>query len=364
MSGGSSPSGETRYTWNEDMAPRWNTMLNAAPWEAGMMNQDGSFGIKPRAQYTGERHAPLTYDQTAAGSNIRSLNDLSLGTIDVGNKARQQTSRTLSGDYLGEGPSGNPYMGLAPAASNPYIGGNEYQGANPSTDRNLFAGNNPYFRDTLMQGMDDITSQYQKGTAADTTRMFNLSGAFGGSAHQNAIANNEAGLGKTLNNYTNSMLNQQYDRSAGLEDSYLGRDIANQQQNVGRNSGLAENAINRGFQNFTSGLDRGMQGWEGERGRQMQATGLGQNEQGMALQRAGAQMGVGEMYQNQDQKNRDFSFDQWNQNQQHPFQMMDWLSGLYGRAQGGMAPNSAVYSSGASGAMPYVGAGMSLLSMM
>jgi hypothetical protein len=359
--GGSSPSGETKYNWSEPMAPRWTGILDSALRGAFDVDSAGGWTPKPRAQYTGERYAPMDYNQFAAGENIRSLNERSTGTIEAGNAARGEVSKTLGGGYLGE--QGNPYMGLRTAGMNPYIGGNEHATQNTQTDRNAFAGNNPYFRDTMNQGLEDITSAYQNGTAADTTRMFNLAGAFGGSAHQKKMANNEAGLGKSLGNFADSMLNQQYNRSASLEDSYLGRDLQNQQSNASRQSGLMESQIGRGFENFNRGLDRGMQGYEGERGRMMQATGLGQNEQGMALQRAGAQMGVGDMYQKQGQQQRDFNFDQWNQNQQHPFTMMDWLSGLYGRAQGGMAPNSQVYQSGASNAAPYAGAALGLASL-
>jgi hypothetical protein len=364
MGGSSAPSGETRYNWNEDMGPRWNSLLNTAPWAANFdMNEAGNVtGIKPRAQFTGERFAPMDYNQFAAGENIRSLNERSTGTIEAGNAARGQISNTLGGGYL-EGPGSNPYAGLDVPAMNPYIGGNQHMNQNTTTDRNAFAGNNPYFRDTMNTGLEDIANAYQRGTAADTKSAFTRAGVFGGSAHRDTQANNEAALGKSLSGFADSMLNQQYNRSAGLEDSFLGRDVQNQQFNKGQNASLMENQLNRGFQNFNSGIDRGMQGWEGERNRMMGAVGAGQNEQGMALQRAGAQMGVGDMYQNQGQKQRDFNFDQWNQNQQHPFTMMDWLSGLYGRAQGGMAPNSQVYQSGASNAAPYAGAALGLASL-
>jgi hypothetical protein len=328
MSGSSSPSGETKYNWNEDMGPRWNNLLNTAPWALGMVGSNGQLQIPERAQYTGERHAPIAYDQYAAGSNIRSLNERSTGTIEAGNAARGQITNTLGGGYLGEN-GGNPYMGLNPAAGNPYVGGNQYMGESPA------------FNSMMGDVMGDMASGYQQGTSAETTRLFNHAGAFGGSAHQNAVMNNQAALAKGMGQTANQMRSQQFDRSAGLKEAELGR----------------------GFQNYNAGLDRGMQGWEGERGRMMQASGLGQNEQGLALNRAGAQMGVGEMYQQQGQKERDFLFDQWNQNQQHPFQLMDWLSGLYGRAQGGMAPNSQVYSSGASSAAPYAGAALGLASL-
>lgn len=113
MGGSSAPSGETRYNWNEDMAPRWNSLLNTAPWASGAFTfTDGNVtGLKPREQYTGERFAPVAYDQRAAGTNIRALNDYSSNPVTSMNAARSQIEGTLGGQYLGEGPKGNPYMG-------------------------------------------------------------------------------------------------------------------------------------------------------------------------------------------------------------------------------------------------------------
>jgi hypothetical protein len=337
MSGGGGAQGETRYNWNDDMAPRWNNLLNTAMWQGFTQNPDGSMAVRDRETYTGERFAPLQYDQTAAGSNIRSLNDQSLGTISVGNNARKEIDKTLSGGYL---------------QGNPYIGGNQHANQNTVTDRNMFAGNNPYFRDTMLSGMEDITNAYQRGTAADTKSAFTRAGVFGGSAHENAVANNEAGLGKNLSQFADSMLNQQYNRSAGLEDSYLGRDVQNQQYNRSTSSGLAENQLNRGFQ-----------GYEGERGRMGNAVGQGQNEQAMALQRAQAQMDVGSMFQNQGQKQNDYLFDQWNQTMNHPYSVLGNLSSLYGQAMGGGGMTQSVYGGGPSNAQLGIGAGLGLMSM-
>lgn len=318
MSGGGGPSGETKVEWNSDMAPRWNNLLNAGINNAFQVNPDGSYGIRPRETYGGERFAPITYDQYAAGSNIRSLNDLSTGTIQASNDARNVISKQLQGGY-----------------SNPYE--NQYT----QTDRNLFAGDNPYFRTAMNTGLEDIANAYQQGTAADTTRQFALSGTFGGDAHMKKMANNEAALGKNLANYADSMLNQQYNRSAGLEDSFLSRDLQNQQFNK-------------------SGA---MGAYDSEAARRMQAIGYGQNEQNMALDRANAQMGVGSMYQGQDQKNRDFQFDQWNMNQNHPFTSMNWLANLFGQSVGSGGMNQSIYQGGSSSAAPWLGAALGAYSM-
>jgi hypothetical protein len=372
MSGGGGAQGETRYNWNSDMQPRWNNLLelgmNTGFRPDGRFDADGNQGweVRPREVYGGERYAPLAYDQTAAGSNIRSLNDMSLGTVSVGNNARREIDRTLTGGYLGEpsqGGSGNPYMGLATAGTNPWITGNQFMDQNTTTDRNAFAGDNPYFRDVMNQGMEDITSAYQRGTGQDLKRAAGMANAFGGSGYQQQLAQNEAGLGKNLGQFANTMLNQQYDRSAGLEDSFLNRDVQNQQFNRNTSAGLRENEMNRGFQNFNMGLDRGMQGYEGERNRQMQAIGQGQAEQGMALQRAGAQLDVGNMFQNQEQKSRDFNFDQWTQTMNHPYSVINQLAGLYGQAMGGGGMNQSVYGGGPSNAQLGIGAGLGLMSL-
>jgi hypothetical protein len=213
------------------------------------------------------------------------------------------------------------------------------QGA--STERNQYAGDSPYFENDLQAGMDDIIGGYQRGTSADTTRMFNLAGAFGGSAHQNAVANNEQGLGRTLSNYVSGRRDDQYNRSAGLEDSYLGRDLNAQQQDLSRVSQLEENRLNRGSNAY-----------EGERGRQMGAIGAGQNEQALALQRANSLVGIGDAQRGYNQDIINQGYNDWQAQQQHPFQQLDWLTGLFSRAQGGMSPNSTTTSTGYS-ASPY-----------
>lgn len=302
MSGGGGASGETRYNWNDDMAPRWNNLLNYGMNQAFEVRADGSIHAKPRQSYTGERFTPLQYDQLAAGTNIRALNDYSSDPTRAMNAARYGIEDTLRGDYL-SGAKSNPSANLDAANLNSYISGNEYMGESPA------------FNSMLQDTMGNMAEGYEQGTSAELTRLMNMSGAFGGSAHQRALANNQSALAKAMGQTANQMRSAQFDKSAGLR----------------------ENELNRGFQNFNMGLDRGAQAYEGERNRMMGAIGAGQNEQGLALGRAGAQMGVGEMFQNQGQKQNDFLFDQWTQAQNHPFTVMNLLSGLYGQAMGGGA---------------------------
>jgi hypothetical protein len=348
--------------WSDSIAPFW---ANALSWGQGLTQQtnpDGSPGFGQYKPYTGEvqglrdtssgngwfasnpgqRIAGLTGDQEAAANNTRTFLNQEWNPAATMNRANDrldayghpiansgsaingaigQTEDTLGGQYL-TGPNANPY-----SRNNPI--------ANASSN---FAGYSPQFRGVMDEGANDITQKYQQGTAADTTRMFNMAGAFGGSAHQQAMANNEAGLGKTLKDYYGGMLNDQWNRSANLE-----------QQDFARQGQLNDSFLNRGSQNY-----------ENERQRQMGAIGLGDNQQSLALQRAQAQMGIGDMFRgyNQDLLNQGYGDFTDRSNQQ--YKMLDIMSGLLGRASGGMSPSFTQTSSGYS-ASPYsqlIGAGL------
>lgn len=324
--GGGGQSGTTQYNWNEDMAQYWKPELASGQ---GLSDQ-------PYQRYPGQRIADINSDQNAAMGAIRHFTDSS-GSPTT-RAADGQAYETLSGNYL-RGVDQNPWA----REINPFM----LQGA--QTGRNAYGGDSPYFQADLDAGMDDITGAYQRGTSADTTRMFNLAGAFGGSAHQNAVANNEAQLGKTLSNYATGRRDAQYGRSAGLEESYLGRDLQNQQFDLNRAGQLEENR-----------LGRGMSAFEGERGRQMGAIGAGQNEQQLALQRFNARMGIGDVQRGFNQDILNQNFNDFSDQQQYPYRQADWFSGLLSRAQGGMSPNSTSTQAGYS-ASPYsqiLGAGL------
>lgn len=323
--GGSGNSGTQRYEWNETLAPQW----------ADTLSYGRSLRDRPYERYTGQRIADLNSTQTGAMDMITNL-ATGRGT-DATRAAGNQATATLSGHYLDEGA--NPWAGVS----------NPWREVQTETSRNEYAGDNPFFRQSLNSELEDITGAYQRGTSADTTRMFNLAGAFGGSAHQNAMANNQSALARQLANTANQRYEGQFDRSSGLEENFLNRDLQNQQYMRSSGSQMDENTINRGFSGF-----------EGERGRMLGALGAGQNDQALALQRMQAMLGVGDMYRgfNQDHINQNFA--DWQEGQNYPYRQLDMFSGLLSRAQGGMSPNMS-YTSPGYGASPLssvLGAGL------
>lgn len=305
-SGGGGGGGTTQYNWNDDMAPQWRNVLGDASNVYNTPYQSYQNG-DPNALVAG-----LSPDQQAAMGNIRTFtSDPSRGVSNpasVLNDAQIQEANTLSGNYLMADPYANQ-------------------------DNSYGDPNNQYFQNYMKSGADDITNAYKQGTAADTTRMFNLAGAFGGSAYNNAVGQNEAALGKTLNNYTSGMMNDQYNRSAQL-----------QQQD----------------------LARGSQAYQNERQRQTGMVGSAQNEQGLTLQRAQALMGVGDANRSYNQDILNAKYNTYNQQKQYPYTQLDYLTGILSRAQGGISPNSTTQQSGY-GASPYsalLGGGLAAYGLM
>jgi hypothetical protein len=294
--GGGGGGGQTEYVWNDETKPYWQ----------GSLSQAGQLAGQPYQPYTGQRIANINQDQTDAMGNIRLYaSDPTYGVQDPNqaqNAGINQEKATLEGQYLQSDPFAT-YQ-------------NDYSGTS-----------SPYFQNTLNQGLDDITRSYQQGTAADTTRMFNQAGAFGGSAYQNAVSANQYNLGKQLGNYTQGMMNDQYNRSAQLQEQ---------------------------------DLTRGSDAYQQERGRMIGALSPTQNEQNLALGRANAQLSVGDAQRSYNQDLLNQNYNDFTQAQQYPYNELDFLTGLISRSQGGMSPNSTTTTSGYS-ASPFsalVGAGL------
>ena len=293
--GGGGPSGETTYKWNDDMAGPWRDVLKLGSDLHG----------RDYTPYPYQRIAGINNDQQASMNVIRQMTDA--GGLPVTQAANNQTQSTLEGDYL----NSNPYAN----ASNPY------------------SGFGSQFQNVLRSGLEDIGNQYKNTTSADTTRLMNHAGAFGGSAHQNAVANNEAGLAKQMGNYVAGMTNDQFNRSAGLQEG---------------------------------ALNRGAGAYEGERGRMMGAVGAGQDAQNLFFQGANARMGIGDINRSFDQDSLNQYYNNWQELQQHPYRQLDYLTGILSRAQGGVSPNSTATQSGYA-ASPYsqlLGAGLLGYGMM
>ena len=255
-SGGGGQSGQTRYDWNDTVGSYWGGPPGAdGRGGGGVLGWAAQEAMKPYQQYGGDRIAAQNNDIWTGQQRVRDM-AASGGPSDTA-AARRSAGQIASGGALGA----NPFM-----------------------------GNSPQFQTMLRSGQEDITNAYKQGTSADTTRLMNLSGAFGGSAHPNAVANNENALGKQLSQYTAGMQNDQYNRSANL--------------------------------------------MEGALGRQMQAIPLAFQGQGLSNDMNDRLMGIGGQNMDYQQRFLDMNQNDWNQAQNWGRNNVGWLASILGGAQG------------------------------
>jgi hypothetical protein len=275
MCGGGGGSAATTREIPDDLKPVWYGSIDRAVSESEKQFQPYAGG-DPNA-----RIAPMQWLHGKAAFNTEALADAIGSPAPAINAAQNQATNTLNGNYL----SG--------AQSSPYTRPNQYQGMN-----------NPYFNQVLQQQQDSIRSNYDNTTSPELTRLMNMSGALGSSAHVKAMSNNQANLAKQLADTDAGMRNTQYDRSGAMDEAALGR---------------------------------GMQAYEGERGRQMGAIQGGYGAQDSAFQRLQGLMGMGDMYRSYDQDVKNYQYQNYMDDQNENRYGLDFLTGVLSRAGGGFS---------------------------
>jgi hypothetical protein len=260
----------------------WNDAIaphwaDALSWGSALKDPSGFGAYKP---YPGQRIAGFDDDQSKAMDDIRWYADNPEGFLY--GQGNNQLQKTVGDDYL------------------------TGQGANPFVSQNQYEGENPYFNSVVKRGMGNIADTYKEATAPQERANAVMMGTLGGGDYQRSVAKNEEALAKQLSDYDSQMRSGQYDRSANLYENYL---------------------------------QRGSGAFEGERGRQMGAAGMSQADQGLTLERAKARMGVGDIERGMTQDYLNQYFGDWQDQNNQQYKMLDFYSGLLGRAQGGMSPN-------------------------
>lgn len=191
-----------------------------------------------------------------------------------------------------------------------------------ATVANPFMGGNPYLDQMINASNAKITDQYKRGVAAQTDAAAARAGAYGGSGYQEAVQHNQEQLLGSLANNTNSLLSNQYNQSANM----------------------AENALNRATGAYDNTMTRALQGAQ-----------IGQGQQGLDLGAIQAMIQGGQIPMAYQQKILDAGQNYYNQQQQAPFTLMDFLGGALSRASGGMGTQTNTVP-GQSNAMGLLGA--------
>lgn len=135
---------------------------------------------QPYQAYPYETVAPFAQDQESAMDMVRQQATGEQNPLY--NASQQQTLNTINGDYL-----------------------------NPST--------NPYLQQTYDQAADRMTDAFSRGTAAQTDSAFARSGAFGGSAWNEAQQANQTALGDSLAGLAANMYGGNYSQERSRQQA-------------------------------------------------------------------------------------------------------------------------------------------------
>lgn len=274
MAGGSSGSSNVTQTTKQEVAPQ------LSPYLAPFMQQASSVAMRPYQTYQGERIAGFTPDQQAGFNMTR--------------QAANQGQQALSG---AQGAVGNIVAG----------------GSRPdsiSVGQNALLGqSNPYLQAAIDTAQGDITRNFNNSVANNTDAAMARAGAFGGSAWQQAQAENSRQLAGELGRVAGDMRMADYGLQAQLGESDLNRRLGADQFNV--NSGLQGTA------------------------QQLQAAGMipGLSQAGYA--NAQALLGIGDAIQGQNQGRLDLAYQDWLGGQNYPYQQLDVMGNAIRTLMGG-----------------------------
>ncbi|MGB6105639.1 MAG: hypothetical protein WBF88_17490 [Pusillimonas sp.] len=333
MSGGGGGSSSTTQTTKMEPPPQ------LAPYFAPFMQQASSVAMTPYQSYGGQQIAGFTPDQLAGFDMARNTANQAQGAL-AG--ASGQLNSTIGGQYMGYSPGTNAYLG---ATSN--AGQNAYLGATTSVGQNTHLGqNNPYLNSAIDSAHGDISRTFENSVFNNTDAMMARSGAFGGSAWQQAQAENARQMSNELGRTSNDMRMADYGLQAQLSESDVNRRLQAQQNDLARNAGLSGQDLDRSLQaqqtDFArnaalsqAGLDMANSNFQNERLRQLQAAGMvpGMAQAGYANSQA--LLGIGDAQQAQNQGALDLAYQDWMQQQNHPYQSLDVMGNAIRTLMGG-----------------------------
>lgn len=310
MSSGGGSGGSTTTTQN---LPDW-----AQPYAQQLLQRGSDLSNTTQPTYTGQTTAGLSDSQNAG------IGNLNQAASNAGNLAQQ--GQQFASQYAN---------GSGPQISNPYTGN-----VTASNAASSFAdpANNPYLASSVAASNQAITQAYNNSTAPQTLAQFRNAGAFGGSAQQQATANNEYQLGNALSNNTANMYNSAYNTAAGVASQN-----AAQQNAVNlSNQAIGTNANNAYNQNVSSNYFN-----NGYLGNQALNTASGLNSAyGTA---AGNQLTGGAVQQQNSQDQLNAAYQQWYNQVNQPYSQLSTLSSALSGALGSGAGTSVTQQNAGSG---------------
>lgn len=281
MSGGGGGSSSTTQTTKVEPAAQ------VAPYLAPFMQHASAVAMRPWEAYAGKRIADFTQDQLAGFDMARQNAQQAQQSLQGAN---QYLNQTIGGQYLGYSPQ------QVQAGTNPYYG-----------------QNNPYLQQQINAAQQDIVRSFNNSVANNTDAAFARAGAFGGSAWQQAQAENANQLAQNLGRVANDMRMQDYQLQAQLGESDLARQLQAGQ--------------------FNAAL--GDQAYQAERARMLQAAGMLPGMAQAGYSNAQALLGIGDAQQAREQGKLDLAYQDWLAEQNYPYQQLDVMGNAIRTIMGG-----------------------------
>lgn len=250
-------------------------------------------GFQP---YTGDRY-----------SDFNNTQNLGIGMTQNRALNGSQTMRNAEGNL-------NNIMGMGPYGATQ----NRYGDVNAMN--NAYAGSNPYLDSAVQRAQSSVVDQFNNMTKPQTETAMQQSGSFGNSGYQQLLQNQQKAAGRQLGDIASGMYMQDYGNQQQLAESAIGRNFQGQQfnANMGQDYANRNDAVR-----------------QQQIGNQFQAINTAPAFGNAAYQDAQQLMNVGGMQQDQNQRNLDFDYQQFQDAQNLDYKQLAAMSGIFGSNLGG-----------------------------
>jgi hypothetical protein len=149
------------------------------------------------------------------------------------------------------------------------------------------------------------------------------------------VNNAEAGLNQMMDGSANPYLDAMYNQAAGKVAGSVNSNFA---QGGRYGSGAHTGALTEGLGNMATNLYGGA--YEADQGRRMQAIGMAPQFAQQDYADMGQLMNAGQIIQDQNQQNRDFGYEQYQEEENLPYKQLAAMSGIFGSNLGGQSTTS------------------------
>lgn len=156
----------------------------------------------------------------------------------AGRRASFDPSNPMAGRRATVG--GNAFLGQTTG-----VGSNQFLGRETEVARNRFLDeNNPFLGQVIDNTLGDVTRAFNQQQAPQQLAQFAMGGAFGGSAHLQAMQESQRALAQELGRTATGLRSDDFNARRQLAESEAERLTSTRLADIGRNAGLAQDDIN------------------------------------------------------------------------------------------------------------------------